>query len=111
MTWGGRTASRLCPNRVRVRTASRENVLRYAWSVVRVKVSAWYECYWVVLIHPSDDSLRVGALRLARYDHIKKAALHSLIIPRPRPQAQPSESETQVTAPYAYSMFRYDPCL
>ena len=44
----------------------REKVLRYAWSVVRVKLSGWYECFGVVLIHPSGDSLRVGALHLAR---------------------------------------------
>ena len=30
MTWGGRIASRLCSTRVRVRTVSREKVLRYA---------------------------------------------------------------------------------
>ena len=28
----------------------RENVLRYAWSEVRVNVSGWYECFRVVLI-------------------------------------------------------------
>ena len=38
MTWGGRIASRLCPTRVRVRTACREKNRGHAWSVVRVKV-------------------------------------------------------------------------
>ena len=72
MTWGGRIASRLCPTRVRVRTASREKNRGYAWSVVRVKVSEWYKCYWVVFSHPLGDSLRVGTLWVARYDQIKK---------------------------------------
>ena len=42
-----------------------------------MKLSGWYSCLRVVLIHPSGDSLRVCALRLARYGH-KKAALRPL---------------------------------
>ena len=67
VTWGGRIASRLCATRVRVRTSSREKNRGYAWSVVRVKVSEWYKCYWVVFSHPLGDSLRVGTLWVARF--------------------------------------------
>ena len=50
----------------------REKVLSYAWSVVRVKLSGWYKYFRVVLIHPLGDSVRVGALRFARYGQVKK---------------------------------------
>ena len=56
----------------------REKVLRYAWSVVRVKVSTWYKCYWVVLARALGDCLRVGAPWVARYDQIKKYVAHAL---------------------------------
>ena len=64
----------LCPHGVR------EKVLRYAWSVVRVKVSAWYKCYWVVLARALGDSLRVGAPWVARYDPMKKCVAHALMV-------------------------------
>ena len=72
MTWGGRIASRLCPTRVRVRTACREKNRDYHIREARVKVSEWYKCYWVVFSHPLGDSLRVGTLWVARYDQMKK---------------------------------------
>ena len=47
--------------------------------MVRVKVSEWYKCYWVVFSHPLGDSLRVGTLWVARYmTKSKRVATHSL---------------------------------
>ena len=95
MTWGGRIASRLCPNRVRVRTASREKVLRYACHEVRVKVSAWYKYFRVVFSHPFGNSPRVGALCIAQFHEIDFDAAHTLTKSRgysqglsPHPQSQ-----------------------
>ena len=63
----------------------REKVLSYAWSVVRVKLSGWYKYFRVVLIHPLGDSLRVGALRFARYGQVKKVrCAHSTPSPNPK---------------------------
>ena len=70
VTWSGRIASRLCATRVRVHTSSREKVLRYACPELRVKVSEWYKCYWVVLFYPFADSLGVGALCIAQFHEI-----------------------------------------
>ena len=67
VTWGGRIASRVCATRVRVRTSSHEKNRGHAWSEIRVHVPAWHECFRDVLIHPSGDSLRVGALWVARF--------------------------------------------
>ena len=65
--WGGRIASRLCPNRVRVRYGVREKVLRCRIRELRANVSAWYKYFRVVFSHSLGNSPRVGALCVARF--------------------------------------------